>query len=128
MMNLLCAMRENFWKDSVLTAMVAVNSFIQKLDMVRNNIPRLRRVSMSPWVDVEEAAKGLEDKYIFSYKPNPAVIAAEKWNPDYVRQHLWDVLEKRGCIIEIIMKDTHTCRNQSERMWEWVRMAKEVAE
>lgn len=101
----------------------------KKLNIIKRNIPRLRRISMSPWVDVEEAAKGIEDKYIFSYKPNPAVIAAEIWNPDYVRRHLRDVLEKtKGCIIEIIMKDTHTCRNRPRRMWEWVKIAKEIAE
>ncbi len=101
----------------------------KKLDIIKRNIPRLRRVSMSPWVDIEEGAKGLEDKYIFSYKPNPAVIAAENWNPDYVRSYLQGVLEKtKGCIVEIIMKDTHTCRNRPERMWEWVKIAEEVAE
>jgi len=26
------------------------------------------------------------------------------------------------------MKDTHTCRNQPGRMWEWVKIAKEVTE
>jgi len=31
-------------------------------------------------------------------------------------------------VVEIIMKDTHTCRNQPQRMWDWVRIAKEVAE
>ncbi len=100
----------------------------KKLDIVKT-IPRLRRVSMSPWVDVEEGVKGLGDKYIFSYKPNPAIIAAESWNPDYVYKHLRDFLQKtKGCIVEIIMKDTHTCRNQPGRMWEWVKIAKEVTE
>ena len=37
--------------------------------------PRLRRVSCSPWVDVEKMAGNLGDKYIFSMKPNPAALA-----------------------------------------------------
>ena len=99
-----------------------------KLDMVKT-IPRLRRVSMSPWVDVEKGAKGLGDKYIFSYKPNPNLIATGSWDPDRAYRHLRDFLEKtKGCVVEIIMKDTHTCRNEPARMWEWVKIAKEVAE
>jgi hypothetical protein len=99
----------------------------KKLDLVKT-IPNLRRVSMSPWVNVEEGAAALEDKYIFSYKPNPAVIAAETWNPKSVYTMLREIFEKtKGCIVEIIMKDTHTCRNQPHRMWEWVKIAKETA-
>lgn len=97
----------------------------KKLHLVKT-IPRIRRISMSPWVDVDEGARQLGDKYIFSWKPNPAVIAAEKWAPDFVRRIIREMLNKtRGCIVEIIMKDTHTCRNQPERMWEWVKIAKE---
>ena len=29
---------------------------------------------------------------------------------------------------QIIMKDTHTCRQKPQRMWEWVRIAREVAQ
>ena len=84
---------------------------------------------MSPWVDVAEAAADLQDEYIFSYKPNPACIAAEQWDPSYTRRHLREVLRKtKGCVTEIIMKDTHTCRNQPQRMSEWAEIAKQVAE
>jgi len=31
-------------------------------------------------------------------------------------------------VVEMIMKDTHTVRNDPRRMWDWVRIAKEVAE
>lgn len=100
----------------------------KKLHIVKT-IPRIRRISMSPWVNVEKAAVHFGDKYIFSWKPNPAVVASEQWNPDFARRTIRDTLEKtRGCIIEMIMKDTHTCRNQPERMWEWVKIAKEEAE
>jgi len=101
----------------------------KKIDIIARHIPRLRRLSMSPWVDVAEAAEKIGDRFIFSYKPNPAVIAAEQWDPDFVRKNIRDTLEKtRGCVIELIMKDTHTCRNQPHRLSEWVRIAKEEAE
>ena len=100
----------------------------RKLDAVKR-LPDLRRVSMSPWVDVAAGAQQLEDRYIFSYKPNPAVVAAETWQPDRVRRDLRAFCERtRGCIVEIIMKDIHTCRHQPRRMGEWTRIALEVAE
>ncbi len=100
----------------------------KKLDIVKT-IPCLRRVSMSPWVDATRGAEGLGSDYIFSYKPNPAIIGMEEWDVSFAREHLRDVLEKtRGCVIEVIMKDLHTCRREPWRMWEWVGMAMELAE
>ena len=100
-----------------------------KLDRIKRCIPRLRRVSISPWADVERSAAELADKYIFSWKPNPAIVASERWNPQAARRIIRDFLQKtRGCIVEMIMKDTHTCRNKPQRMWDWVRIAKEEAE
>ena len=100
----------------------------KKLDIVKT-IPNLRRVSMSPWVDPARGAEGLKGDYIFSYKPNPAIIGMEEWDEQLVRNKLRDMLDKtRGCVVEIIMKDLHTCRGQPYRMWEWVKVAMELAE
>jgi hypothetical protein len=99
-----------------------------KLDIVKT-IPRLRRVSMSPWVDPARGAEGLGSDIIFSYKPNPAVIGMETWDVDLARSWLRDVFEKtRGCVVEVLMKDLHTCRKEPKRMWEWVDMAMQLAE
>ena len=100
----------------------------KKLDIVKT-IPNVRRVSMSPWVDVERGAEKLGKNYIFSYKPNPAIIGMEKWDVEFAREHLRDALEKtRGCVTEVIMKDLHSCRREPRRMWEWVDIAMQLAE
>lgn len=100
----------------------------KKLHIVKS-IPNLRRVSMSPWVDVARGAEGLKSDYIFSYKPNPAIIGMEEWDLELAREQLRDALEKtKDCVIEVIMKDLHTCRRQPYRMWEWVDMAMQLAE
>ena len=99
-----------------------------KLDYVKR-IRNLRRVSISPWADIDRSAEGLGDRYVFSWKPNPAIVAAPTWQPDEVRRVLVDFCERtRGCITDIIMKDTHTCRQEPERLSDWVRLALEVAE
>lgn len=98
-----------------------------KLDMLIRNIPNLRRFSISPWADVEKCAEKLQNKYIYSYKPNPAILASETFNPEAVRRSITEFCEKtKGCITEIVMKDTHTLRNEPHRLSEWVRITKEV--
>jgi hypothetical protein len=100
----------------------------RKLDYVKR-IRNLRRVSISPWADIEKSAQELGADYGFSWKPNPAIIAAPTWNPDAVRRSIRDFCAKtRGCVTDITMKDTHTCCNEPHRLSEWVRVALQVAE
>lgn len=101
----------------------------RKLPDILREVPRLRRVSISPWADVHESSHLLGRDCIFSWKPNPAILAGETWEPEKVRKDLREFCRAtRENIVEIIMKDTHTVRGCPERMWEWVRIAREVAE
>jgi hypothetical protein len=57
------------------------------------------------------------------------VFATETWNPEQARFELQDFLEKaRGCRVEIIMKDISTVRYQPRRLWEWEKIAMQLAE
>ncbi|MBZ0291624.1 MAG: hypothetical protein K8L99_03565, partial [Anaerolineae bacterium] len=72
-------------------------------------IPNLRRVSVSPWANREFMAQQLEDRYIFSMKPNPANLAFDDFDEARIRDILRHDLEvSRGCHVEIVLKDTHT--------------------
>jgi hypothetical protein len=96
---------------------------------VLRRIPNLRKISMSPWVDVERAAAEMGTDYVFSRKPTPAVLAEDTWRPELARQQLRDTLEKaRGCRIEVVMKDISTVRYQPQRLWEWECMAMALVE
>ncbi len=89
----------------------------------------LRRVSCSAWINVEKMAAALEDKYIFSYKPNPAALAVP--DPDWpaIRRGLREMLEKtRGCVVELIMKDNHSLAGRPENAVQWCCIAQEEAE
>ena len=99
----------------------------RKLDDVLT-IPNLRRISISPWADVEKCADKLGDKYIFSWKPHPAHLVGE-FDADAIRQYIRRALDAtRGCVLEILLKDTHTCENHPERFDEWTRIARELVE
>ena len=98
-----------------------------RLEVVKK-IPRLRRISISPWADLEISAESLEDKYIFSYKPNPSVLAAITLDEDLIRNLLREaVCIAEGCVLEMVMKDTHTVNHEPERIERWTEIAQEVA-
>jgi hypothetical protein len=89
----------------------------------------LRRVSCSPWVDLERMAKTLEDKYILSMKPHPAVLSTPEIDEAAIREDLRKSLDvTKGCRVEVIMKDNHTIGNRPENVVRWCRIAKEEAE
>jgi hypothetical protein len=89
----------------------------------------LRRVSCSPWIDVDKMAGYLGDRYVFSLKPNPAALAVPDIDKEAIRRELRQMLERtRGCIVEIIMKDNHTLARRPENAVEWCRIAREEAE
>jgi hypothetical protein len=99
-----------------------------KLDVLAS-IPNLRKISMSPWADLDVAIPKMGNKYVVSLKPSPAIFAGDVWNPKQARADLVERLEKcRGCAIEVIMKDVSTVRGEPQRVWEWSQIAKEVTE
>ena len=97
-----------------------------KLDILQR-IPNLRKVSMNYRIKSERAVRNLADKYVFSYKPNPAFFAEDHFRLHEMREELRTVLEQgRDCHIEIIMKDISTVRYQPERLWQWATMAMQL--
>jgi hypothetical protein len=97
----------------------------RKLDIVRL-LPNLRKVSMSPWVDVERGAAGLGPEYVFSRKPAPALLAADSFDPAGVEADLRTTLEacaRHRRPVELILKDISTVRYQPQRLWQWADIA-----
>ena len=92
-------------------------------------IPKVRKVSMSPWVDEELGAAAIGSDFIYSRKPNPAHVAMEDFHPDLVREHLEmtrDICAANDCPLELILKDISTVRYQPERLARWADIAMDV--
>lgn len=100
----------------------------EKIDIIRN-IPHMRKISMSPWVNVEKGAERIGGDFVFSRKPNPVFVASETWDPNAVKKDLRNTLEqcmRYGCPLEFILKDISTVRYQPHRLWEWSKIAMEL--
>ncbi len=91
-------------------------------------IPRLRRVSISPWCNQEKMAENMSGGYIFSRKPNPTMVCAG-FDETEIRTDIRNTLAlTKNCITEIILKDTHTIQNHPERFGQFVRIVREEIE
>lgn len=100
----------------------------KKVEIIRD-LPRVRKISMSPWIDLEKGAEQIERDFVFSRKPNPAFLAWDTWRPEAVEKELRETLEtcnRYGCPVEFILKDISTVRYQPQRLWEWVDIAMKV--
>lgn len=94
-------------------------------------IPKVRKVSMSPWVDQELGATEIGTDFVFSRKPSPASLATDSFHGDQVREDLLTtktICERHGCPLEFILKDISTVRYDPPRLFEWGRIAMEVAQ
>jgi hypothetical protein len=102
----------------------------RKMSQVRM-IPGVRKVSMSPWVDQERGAAEIGRQYVFSRKPSPAHLAVTTFDPEFVRADLTATrrhCERNGSPLEYILKDISTVRYEPARLFQWAKVAMEVAE
>jgi len=95
---------------------------------VVQQIPCLRRVSVSPWANVADMAEKLGDRYIFSWKPSPTDLAMP-FDEERIRTKIREAFRlTRHCRVEAIMKDNHTLGGDPTRVIHWCRVAREEAE
>jgi hypothetical protein len=97
----------------------------KKMDYVLS-MPKLRRISISPWADVAACSERLGHKYIFSWKPQPSHLVGDI-DREMIRRYIHDTVDvvDRRCL-EIVLKDTHTCENHPDRFTEWARIARSI--
>jgi hypothetical protein len=100
----------------------------KKIDILKK-LPNLRKISMSPFIDIHEAAESIGDRYVFSFKPFSPILATKSWDPGAARKELEEKLEvtqRSNCRVEVIMKDICTVKYEPKRLWEWLDIASEV--
>ena len=99
-----------------------------KIEILKR-IPNLRKISISPWAKLDVVASEIGRDYVIPLKPSPSILAAPTWNPDLVREELETKLEiTKQCNVEIVIKDISTVVHEPQRLWEWIRIASEIAQ
>ena len=99
----------------------------QKLPDIFELLPNIRRISIAPSAKVETCAPQMKGDYIFSWKPQPAHLVG-RFDDEHVRGYIRNTIEvcrEHGCVLEMVLKDTHTCERHPERFDRWTRIARE---
>lgn len=94
-------------------------------------MPKVRKVSMSPWADQARGAAAIGRDLVFSRKPNPSHLAMTSWDGELVRRDLTAtraICAEHGCPLEYILKDLSTVRHQPQRLYDWAETAMRVAQ
>ena len=102
----------------------------KRFDVIKR-IPRLRKVTVSPWSDVEGMAERLGSDYVYTRKVNPTDIAQPTIDEGQIRKGLRDMLRatsKNRCRVEILMRDVLTLSGNPENIIRWTQIAREESE
>jgi len=90
-------------------------------------VPRLRKISVSPWCNVTRMLEQAQQTYVLSHKPSPAIFAEDPFNAARAERELRDRIARSGSMpCEIIMKDISTVRGDVDRLITWCNMAYRV--
>lgn len=91
----------------------------------------LRKVSMSPFANLEAGMEKLGKGTVVSFKPNSNYLTLDTPQYDLLEKELRDACawaQKYGCSLEIIMKTIITLRGEPERLWTWCDMASKIVD
>ena len=99
-----------------------------KIDIV-SEIPHLRKISITPWADVNMAAEKIGSKYVLASKPNPAYVAVSCFDPEPVRKEIKNVLDackKNNTPCEFVIKDISSTKGNPQNLILWEKTAMET--
>lgn len=99
----------------------------KKIDIVEK-LPHLRKISITPWADVDVAAEAIGKKYVLANKPNPAAIATTL-DEDALRREVTrtlDACRRNGCSCDIVLKDVSSAGYKLENLVRWEQVVMEL--
>ncbi|MCL1830794.1 MAG: hypothetical protein FWG21_05115 [Oscillospiraceae bacterium] len=89
-------------------------------------LPRLRRISVSPWADWNTIKQNLSKEYIASLKLSPTPLSTAIMEEDTVRADAKKAVQlSKDCVAEYIMKDNHTLGDNPNNIIRWVQIMRE---
>ena len=95
---------------------------------ILSRIPNLRKVSITPWADVDAAAEAMGSRYVMAWKPNPAFLLRVSENEGAIRAEIRRALaaaKRSGTSMDIVLKDISSVSGNPENLTAWERIAME---
>ncbi|MDD4543434.1 MAG: hypothetical protein PHY13_06670 [Clostridia bacterium] len=100
----------------------------KKIDILRE-FSNLRRISITPWADVDIAADAMGKDYVLSAKPNPAYVSQSVFDPLPVKDEIRKILlacKKNNTPCEFVIKDISTVSRDVSHLTNWVKTVSEA--
>ena len=100
----------------------------KKIDIVAK-IPNLRKISISPWADVEASAEAINTQFVLSVKPHPSSVAVAQLDEDALRKEIGKIIgacKKHKCACDIVLKDISTCGHNPTNLIRWEQIVMDM--
>lgn len=94
----------------------------KKIDLIET-LPHLRKISITPWADVDVAAEAIGKKYVLANKPNPASVSLSL-DEEALKKEIGRTLsacKRNGCNCDIVLKDISSVGYKLENLVKWER-------
>ena len=102
----------------------------KKIGVVKQ-LHNLRKISITPWADVNEAAEQIESNFVMAFKPNPAFLAVSSIIEDTVRAEIDKALaacRRNNTPIEFTLKDISSVNGHPKNIDQWAKIVMEIVE
>jgi hypothetical protein len=126
----LCFDHEKRWADLFkLYSYGCCERLDNKLEMLTASFPGIRKVSCSPFSDLESTMEQLGDRYVISFKPNSTYLAHEHAGFEELRKEMATALDlSRKYKVNLVfnMKTLISVNGDPTRLWKWCDMASDM--
>ena len=99
----------------------------KKIDIVEK-LPHLRKISITPWADIDNAAEVIGNRYVIANKPNPSSVAG-KLDEDALRAEIGRILDackRNGCSFDMVLKDISSAGYDVNNLIRWEQIVMEM--
>lgn len=114
---------KEFFKDFGLVYYGCCEPLDKRIDIIRQ-IPNLRKISITPWADVENGAAQIGSDFVMANKANPAYLATDSLDLDVIRKETRTTLNAcrvNHTPVEIVLKDISSVSNHPEHLDNWAK-------
>ncbi len=105
-----------------LSAYGCCEDMTQKISIIKE-LKNLRRISITPFSNLQKCAEQIAGDYVTSWRPNPSTAVAMGIDEDFIRKEMseaFEVFDSCGCKFDITLKDNETVNNDKTTLIRWV--------
>ncbi len=102
----------------------------KKVDIIEK-IENLRKISITPWADVDLAAEVISGRYVIASKPTPASVGMAKLDEVELKKEIGKILDackRNSCSCDLVLKDISSVSYNPANIFRWEQIVMEMVE